>query len=210
MEMVRLSKTKSSYNHIRLHQMVVKCAFLNINEEKALYGLKQAPRAWYEKLSSFLMENGFEKGKVDTTLFHKKSNIMFSVCLCTCFQIDPRESHLRAVKHIFKYLKGTTKIGLWFKKSNKYKVKGYCDDDYAREKIERKNTSGGCIFIGVNVVSSARKRQGIVALSSAKAKYIFAANYYFQLLWIKHQLENYNIFESNIPLLCNNTTIINL
>ena len=40
---------------------------------KALYGLKQAPRAWYERLSNFLLEKDFSKGKVDTTLFIKKS-----------------------------------------------------------------------------------------------------------------------------------------
>ena len=39
--------------------------------DKTLYGLKQAPRAWYERLSSFLISNGFNKGKVDTTLFTK-------------------------------------------------------------------------------------------------------------------------------------------
>lgn len=39
---------------------------------KALYGLKQAPRAWYERLSTILVEHDFEKGKVDTTLFIKK------------------------------------------------------------------------------------------------------------------------------------------
>jgi len=39
--------------------------------EKSLYGLKQAPRAWYERLNSFLVENDFVKGKVDTTLFTK-------------------------------------------------------------------------------------------------------------------------------------------
>ena len=44
---------------------------------KALYGLKQAPHAWYEKLSSFLMENGFSRGKVDTTLFRKNSQTDF-------------------------------------------------------------------------------------------------------------------------------------
>ena len=38
---------------------------------KALYGLKQALKAWYKRLSNFLTENGFEKGKVDTTLFKK-------------------------------------------------------------------------------------------------------------------------------------------
>ncbi|RDX82805.1 hypothetical protein CR513_36368, partial [Mucuna pruriens] len=37
--------------------------------KKALYGLKHAPRAWYEKLSSFLLENGFERGKVDTRTY---------------------------------------------------------------------------------------------------------------------------------------------
>ena len=37
--------------------------------KKALYGLKQAPRAWYDRLSKFLLENGFEMGKVDKTFF---------------------------------------------------------------------------------------------------------------------------------------------
>ena len=39
--------------------------------DKALYGLKQAHRAWCERLSSFLISNGFKKGKIDTTLFTK-------------------------------------------------------------------------------------------------------------------------------------------
>ncbi|GJV16125.1 putative ribonuclease H-like domain-containing protein [Tanacetum coccineum] len=40
---------------------------------KALYGLHQAPRAWYETLSSFLLENGFKRGTIDKTLFIKKN-----------------------------------------------------------------------------------------------------------------------------------------
>ncbi|GJQ95462.1 putative ribonuclease H-like domain-containing protein [Tanacetum coccineum] len=40
---------------------------------KALYGLHQAPRAWYETLSSFLLENGFRRGTIDKTLFIKKN-----------------------------------------------------------------------------------------------------------------------------------------
>ena len=77
----------------KLYQMDVKCAFLNwdLKEEvffkkptgfeeaelpdhvlrlnKALYGLKQAPRVWYERLSKFLLKNGFKRGKIDNTLF---------------------------------------------------------------------------------------------------------------------------------------------
>ena len=39
--------------------------------EKALYGVKQDPRAWYDKLSSFLITNGFSRGLIDSTLFIK-------------------------------------------------------------------------------------------------------------------------------------------
>ena len=42
-----------------------------LNSKRVLYGLKQAPRAWYDRLSKFLLENGFEMGKVDKTLFIK-------------------------------------------------------------------------------------------------------------------------------------------
>ena len=40
--------------------------------KKALYGLKQAHRAWYEWLRKFILEKGFTRGKVDTTLFIKR------------------------------------------------------------------------------------------------------------------------------------------
>ena len=43
--------------------------FLIIKLSKALYGLKQAPKAWHERLSTFLLKNGFKRGKVYTTLF---------------------------------------------------------------------------------------------------------------------------------------------
>nr|GFD28169.1 putative ribonuclease H-like domain-containing protein [Tanacetum cinerariifolium] len=50
--------------------------------EKALYGLYQAPRACYETLSTYLLDNGFQKGKIDKTLFirrHKGDIPLFQV-----------------------------------------------------------------------------------------------------------------------------------
>src|SRR5438045_4302546 len=47
---------------------------------KALYGLKQAPRAWYEYLKDFLLKNGFEIGKADSTLFTRKFDNNLFVC----------------------------------------------------------------------------------------------------------------------------------
>ncbi|GKC47735.1 putative ribonuclease H-like domain-containing protein [Tanacetum coccineum] len=40
--------------------------------EKALYGLHQAPRAWYETLSTYLLDNGFQRGHIDKTLFIRR------------------------------------------------------------------------------------------------------------------------------------------
>ena len=67
-----------------------------------------------------------------------RPDIFFSVCSCARFQLDPRESHLTAVKRIFKYLKGTTYLGLLYRKSLDYKLVGFCDADFADDRIERK------------------------------------------------------------------------
>nr|GEV37460.1 hypothetical protein [Tanacetum cinerariifolium] len=39
---------------------------------KALYELHQAPRAWYETLANYLLENGFQREKIDQILFIKR------------------------------------------------------------------------------------------------------------------------------------------
>ncbi|GJT78561.1 putative ribonuclease H-like domain-containing protein [Tanacetum coccineum] len=95
-EAIRLFLAYASFMNFIVYQMDVKSAFLygTIEEEvyvcqppgfedpefpnkvykveKALYGLHQAPRAWYETLSTYLLENRFRKGTIDKTLFIKK------------------------------------------------------------------------------------------------------------------------------------------
>ncbi|KAI3729850.1 hypothetical protein L6452_18521 [Arctium lappa] len=95
-EAIRLFLAYAYFMNFKVYQMDVKSAFLygSIEEEvyvcqtpgfenpsypdrvyklkKALYGLHQAPRAWYDTLSSYLLENGFEKGVIDKTLFIKR------------------------------------------------------------------------------------------------------------------------------------------
>ena len=73
-----------------------------------------------------------------------RPDILFSVCFCARFQPDPRKSHLTAVKRIFRYLKGTTNLGLLYRKSLDYKFIGFCDADYTSDMIERKSASGNC------------------------------------------------------------------
>ncbi|GJV27880.1 putative ribonuclease H-like domain-containing protein [Tanacetum coccineum] len=285
-EAIRLFLAYASFKDFMVYQMDVKSAFLygKIKEEvyvyqplgfedlnfpdrvskveKALYGLHQAPRAWYETLSTYLLDNGFQRGKIDKTLFmrrdkddilliqvyvddiifgstkksfciefekmmhtkfqmssmgeltfflglrvkqkedgifisqdkyvteilkkfgfsdvkttstpmetHKpllkdadgedvdehlyrsmigslmyltssRPDIMFAVCACARFQVNPKNSHLHAVKKIFRYLKGQPKLGLWYPKDSPFDLVAYTDSDYAGASLDRKSTTG--------------------------------------------------------------------
>jgi hypothetical protein len=150
------------------------------------------------------------RGMIGSLLYLTASrpNILFSVCLCARFQSDPRESHLNVVKRIFRYLKGTTNLGLLYRKSLDYQLVGFCDADYAGDRIERKSTSDNCQFLGDNLISWTSKRQETIARSTAEAEYISAVSCCTQLLWMKHRLDDYQINANSIPIIYDNTAAI--
>ncbi|GJU51187.1 putative ribonuclease H-like domain-containing protein [Tanacetum coccineum] len=257
-EVIRLFLVYASFKDFVVYQMDVKSAFLygKIEEEfyvcrplgfedpdfpnrvykveKALYELHQDPRAWYETLSTYLLDNGFQRGKIDKTLFIRRDkdeevsnefyglgeltfflglqvkqkedgifisqdkyvteilkkfgftdvktastpmetqkpllkdedgeevdvhlyrsmigslmyltssrpDIMFAVCACARYQVNPKVSHLHAVKRIFRYLKGQPKLGLWYPKDSPFDLVAYTDSDYAGASLDRKSTTG--------------------------------------------------------------------
>ncbi|GJT93649.1 uncharacterized mitochondrial protein-like protein [Tanacetum coccineum] len=279
--------------------------------EKALYGLHQAPRAWYETLSTYLLDNEFQRGKTNKTLFIKRQkgdilvvqvyvddiifgstkkelcnafeklmhekfqmssigeltfflglqvqqkkdgifisqdkyvdeilkkfrftevktastpmetqkpllkdedgeevdvhmyrsmigslmyltssrpDIMFAVCACARYQVNPKVSHLHAVKRIFRYLKGQPKLGLWYPKDSPFDLVAYTDSDYAGASLDRKSTTGGCQFLGCRLISWQCKKQTVVANSTTEAEYVAASSCCGQVLWIQNQLLDY-------------------
>nr|GEV47143.1 hypothetical protein [Tanacetum cinerariifolium] len=186
-EAIRLFLAYAAHKDFTVFQMDVKTTFLNgiLKEEvyvsqplcfaskqypdhvyaldKALYGLKHAPRAWYDVLSQFLIESGFQKGPIDTTLFIKKKvgkpvvhndyrsmigslmyvtssrpDIMFATCMCARYQANPNEQHVSAVKRIFLYLKVTINLGLWYLEDSGFDLTAYSDADHAGCHLDRK------------------------------------------------------------------------
>jgi len=85
---------------------------------------------------------------------------------------------------------------------------GFCDADYAGDRIERKSISGNCQFLGENQISWASKRQTTINMSTTEAEYISAASCVTQLVWMKHQLEDFQINANSIHIFCGNTTAI--
>nr|GEZ87311.1 uncharacterized mitochondrial protein AtMg00810-like [Tanacetum cinerariifolium] len=59
------------------------------------------------------------------------------------YQANPKESHLVAIKRIFRYLKGTPNLGLWYPNGSSFNLKAYFDSEYAGCNLDRKSTSGG-------------------------------------------------------------------
>ncbi|GKC38019.1 retrovirus-related pol polyprotein from transposon TNT 1-94 [Tanacetum coccineum] len=86
------------------------------------------------------------RGMIGSLLYLTASrpDIMFSVCLCARFQEAPKTSHLEAVKRIFRYIKGTTHLGLWYPKGTGIETVVYADSDHAGDYVDRKSTSGIC------------------------------------------------------------------
>ncbi|PKA65050.1 putative mitochondrial protein [Apostasia shenzhenica] len=109
-------------------------------------------------------------------------DIVFSVCMCACFQSSPKESHLTAVKRIFRYLVSTHSLDLWYPKESTSNLIGYSDADFAGCKIDRKSTSGTCQFFGNALVSWSSRKQNSIALLTAEAEYVAAGNCCAQLL----------------------------
>ncbi|GJZ32350.1 retrovirus-related pol polyprotein from transposon TNT 1-94 [Tanacetum coccineum] len=315
LEVVRMFIAYAAHKNITIFQMDVKTAFLNgpLKEEvyvsqpegfidpefpdhvyrlkKALYGLKQAPRAWYDKLSSFLIEHGFTKGIIDPTLFTRRhgedillvqvyvddiifgstnpdfskrfANLMknnfemsmmgelkfflglqvhqsprgifisqsqyaiellkkhgldecvsmstpmaterldadlqgtptdqttyrrmigglmyltasrpdiaFATFVCARYQARPTVKHLKEVKRIFRYLRQSYNMGLWYPKDSGFELIAYSDADHAGCKDDCKSTSGGLQFLGGKLVSWSSKKQDCTAMSTAEAEYV--------------------------------------
>ncbi|GJX18038.1 putative ribonuclease H-like domain-containing protein [Tanacetum coccineum] len=263
----RLMDVKSAFLYGKIEEEVYVCQPPGFEDpdfpdrvykvEKALYGLHQAPKAWYEILLTYLLDNGFQRGKIDKTLFirrnkgdillvqvyvddiifgstkkslctefekmmHKKfrmssmgkltfflglqtartrletqkpllkdedgeevdvhmyrsmigslmyltssrPDIMFAVCACARYQVNPKVSHLHVVKRIFRYLKGQPKLGLWYPKDSPFDLVAYTDSDYAGTSLDRKSTT-------------------------REAEYVAALSCCGQVLWIQNQLLDY-------------------
>ncbi|GJZ38196.1 putative ribonuclease H-like domain-containing protein [Tanacetum coccineum] len=83
-------------------------------------------------------------------LTSSRPDIMFAVCACARFQVNPKSSHLHAVKRIFRYLKGQPKLGLWYPKDLPFDLVAYTDIDCAGGSLDRKSITGDSEYIAAS------------------------------------------------------------
>ncbi|GKF25686.1 retrovirus-related pol polyprotein from transposon TNT 1-94, partial [Tanacetum coccineum] len=99
-------------------------------------------------------------------LTSSRPDLIYAVCLCAKYQAKPIEKHLNAVKRIFRYLKGTINMGLWYSRDTDMSMTAYADAYHARCQDTRRNTSGSAQFLGDKLVSWSLKKQKCTTILS--------------------------------------------
>ncbi|GJV99670.1 retrovirus-related pol polyprotein from transposon TNT 1-94 [Tanacetum coccineum] len=138
-----------------------------------------------------------------------RPDIVHATCYCARYQAKPTEKHLTAVKRIFRYLKDSINMGLWYPKDTGFELTAFSDSDHAGCLDSRKSTSGGIQFLGGDkLVSWSSKKQDCTSMSSAEAEYVSLSACCAQVLWMRTQLTDYGFHFDKIPMYCDSKAAI--
>ncbi|GJX57060.1 retrovirus-related pol polyprotein from transposon TNT 1-94 [Tanacetum coccineum] len=225
LETVRLFFAFVAHKNITIFQMDVKTGFLNgpLKKEvhacqpdgfvdpdfldhvyrlkKALYGLKQAPRAWYDKLSSFLVEHHFTKGLVNPTLSTRRHR--GDILLVQVYVDDI----------IFGLQVHQSPRGIFISQSQ-YAIK-----------ILKKHSMDDCVSMSTPIaterldadlqgtpseklMSWSSKKQDCTIMSTTEVEYVSLSAYCAQVIWMRTQLLDYGYKYNKIPMYCDSKRAI--
>jgi hypothetical protein len=185
------------------------------------FGLDGKSRARTPMSTSVKISSDLAGKSVDPSLYRSmigsllyltasRPDIAFNVGVYARFQANRKESHLTAVKRIIRYVNDTLLYGIWYSEETNLVVVGYSDVDWAGNADDRKSTSGGCFYVGNNLVAWMRKKQSSISLSTTEAEYIAAGSCCTQLLWMKTLLGDYGFSQDTMIINCDNTSAINI
>ncbi|GLT26815.1 hypothetical protein SLA2020_018570 [Shorea laevis] len=143
-----------------------------------------------EKMSSIPYSSAV--GSLMYAMVCTRPDIAHAVGVVSRFLSDPGKIHWEAVKWIFRYLRGTTKLCLTFGQTEAI-LKGYTDADMAGDLDDRKSISRYLFTFAGGAVSWQSKLQKCVALSTTEAEYIAATEAGKEMLWMKRFLQELGI-----------------
>ncbi|CAL8151067.1 unnamed protein product [Prunus armeniaca] len=142
-------------------------------------------------------------------LIATRPDIMYASSLLARFMHCPTNRHYGTAKCVLRYVKGTLDYGLEYVKGRKSVLIGYCDSDWGGSVGDSKSTSGYAFTFGSGVFSWASVKQNCVALSTAEAEYISAAEVTTQAIWLRFVLEDFGELQTEATSLhCDNISAI--
>ncbi|XP_019058216.1 PREDICTED: uncharacterized protein LOC109116727 [Tarenaya hassleriana] len=140
-----------------------------------------------------------------------RPDLSFAVHQVSQWMHAPTLHHWHMVDRILRYLKGLPGMGIWMHNNQHTEIVGYYDADWARDKADRKSTTGYCTFVGGNLVTWRSKKQTVVARSSAEAEYRAMANTTSEIIWLKTLLGELRLDSTSpVTLHCDNQAAIHI
>ncbi|GKD36507.1 copia protein, partial [Tanacetum coccineum] len=192
MEAIRIFLEYVAHKLFTVFQMDVKTAFLHVHPRNLKYG--------YESLSHWYSNGIKDKLDHDSKWVSSRAMKYRSRYQKGSLNAKPTEKHLKEVKRIFRYLRGTVNMGLWYTKESGFKLTGFSYADYGGCKDTFNSTSSGAQFLGKKLVSWSLKKQDCTTLSTEEAEYLSLSACCAQVVWMRTQLTDFGFHFNKIPI----------
>jgi hypothetical protein len=144
-------------------------------------------------------------------LVNTRPNICFVVNTLSQFQVEPRQEHWIAAKHVLRYIRGIINYGLRYTTSSDSQLHGFTDSDWVGSAEDRKSTSGMCFSLGSAMISWGNRKHKSIALNTVEAEYMVACEACIEAVWLRKLISDLfdQIPESTI-IYCDNQSCIRL
>lgn len=130
-----------------------------------------------------------------------RPDLSYAASALSRFIKEPHANHYAAAKHVLRYIKGTLSMCLEFKRQNTFDLVGYCDSDWAGDKVDRKSITGYLFMLGGTAITWKSTKQQTVALSSTEAEYMALGDAVKELLWLSQLLSNVGLKFNSSPII---------
>ncbi|XP_015168977.1 uncharacterized mitochondrial protein AtMg00810-like [Solanum tuberosum] len=138
-------------------------------------------------------------------------DIAYAFNIVSQFMSIPTVKHWAALEQILCYLKGAPDLDILYSDHIHTRVECFADADWVGSRIDKRLTTGCCVFVGGNLVSWRSKKQNVVSRSSAESEYRVMAQSTCEILWIQHLLAEVGLNPSfPAKLWCDNQAALHI
>nr|GFA75122.1 ribonuclease H-like domain, reverse transcriptase, RNA-dependent DNA polymerase [Tanacetum cinerariifolium] len=144
-------------------------------------------------------------------LLHTRPDLSYSLGLLSHFMQEPKDQHMKSIKQVLRYVKGTNDYRITYKHNRGNTIQGFSDSSYGVNTQEGKGTTGIIFYYGDSPISWSTQKQATVALSSCESEFIATTTAATQALWLKRLLSRLtHSREENITIMVDNKSNIAL
>ena len=149
-------------------------------------------------------------GSLMYSMICTRPDLAYPVGIVSRFMGNPIKDHWLGVKWITRYIRGSMKMKLCYRKGSEFVLKGYCDSDYAADCDKRRSISGVVVTLGGNTISWRSRLQKVVTLSTTEAEYLAMNDAGKEALWLKGLLIDFGYEQKCVDIFCDSQSAIAL